>query len=110
MSLHITEHNAPAFHLTDAEVLAIRPDGRGSLTITRERCYAMGRDAADRRMRKAGRKRWNLEDRNLAAEVTMRHVVLGGFLPPECYEQQIGQPFPYIRGNDGSWIKPGAPS
>lgn len=105
MAIHITEHNAPAFHLTDAEALKARPDGRGGLTLTRARCHAMGVDAANRQMQKAGRKAWNADDHDLAVETQMRFVVFAGFLPPEIYEDHCGQPFPYIRGNDGSWIK-----
>lgn len=103
--VHITEHNAPAFHLTDKEVLARRPHGKGAATITRSLAYASGTDAGNRNMDKAGRSKWNDEDYNVASEVTNRWMVFGGFLPPECYEQLVGKPFPYILGNDGSWIK-----
>lgn len=104
MAIHITEANAPAFHLTDAEVLARWPDGRGALTLTRSACHAAGTDAANRQMRKAGRTKWSENDAALACETTMRLVVLGGFLPSEIYTVHTGREFPYIRGNDGSWI------
>ena len=103
--MQITEQNAPAFRLTDEECLKVRPDGRNGLTLTRERCHAMGVDAANRQMQKAGRKAWNDEDYDLAVRVQMHHIVLGGFLPPEVYQDHCGEPFPYVRGNDGSWIK-----
>lgn len=107
MSIHVTEANAPAFHLSDGEVLAQRPHGKGgAMTLTRSLCHALGTDAANRQMRKAGRAAWNEDDADLAVEVTMRHVVLGGFLPPEVYAIHTGKPFPYVMGNDGSWIKP----
>ena len=106
MSIHVTEQNAPAFHLTDEEILARRPHGKGrAATLTRSLCHAAGTDAANRQMREAGRTAWSLEDANLAVEVTMRFIVLGGFLPPEVYPIHTGKPFPYVRGNDGSWIK-----
>lgn len=105
MAIFITETNAPAFHLTDAEALKIRPHGKGAATLTRGLCRAFGEDAANKQMREAGRSRWNEHDADLAAEITMRNMVFGGFLPPACYEQCIGEPFPYVMGNDGSWIK-----
>lgn len=37
------------------------------IAMTRTLAFAAGKDAADRQMRKAGRRRWNLEDQNLAA-------------------------------------------
>ena len=106
MSIHVTEANAPTFHLSDDEVLAKRPHGRGgAMTLTRSLCRALGTDAANRQMRKAGRAAWNEEDADLAVEVTMLNIVLGGFLPPEVYPAHTGKPFPYVRRNDSSWIK-----
>ena len=106
MSIHITEANAPAFGLSDDEVLARRPHGKGgAMTLTRSLCHALGTDAANRQMRKAGRKAWSEDDHALAVETTMLNMVLGGFLPPEVYPIHTGKPFPYVRGNDGSWAK-----
>lgn len=48
-----------------------------AVTLTRELAFASGQDAANQQMRKAGRVKWNLSDRNLAAETTnrlLRHV------------------------------------
>lgn len=39
---------------------------------TYELAMAAGKDAANRQMRAAGRKRWNLDDWNLAADVFSR--------------------------------------
>jgi hypothetical protein len=91
--------------MTDAQVLAIRPHGRGAFTLTPSLCSAIGTDAANVQMRKAGRQRWNDDDMDIAIEVQMRHMVLGGFLPPEIYVRHVGEPFPFVLGNDGSWIK-----
>lgn len=47
------------------------------VTLTRELAFASGQDAANAAMRKAGRTKWNLSDRNLAAATTnklLRHV------------------------------------
>ena len=43
-----------------------------ALTMTRERAWAASMDEANRVMRKAGRTRWSLEDRNLAAQTFHR--------------------------------------
>lgn len=43
-----------------------------SIVLTRSLAFASGQDAGNARMRKAGRTRWNLDDRNHAAEVTNR--------------------------------------
>ena len=50
-TIQITDQNAPAFHLTDAEVLAMRPHC-GAATLTRELAHASGQDAANRQMRR----------------------------------------------------------
>ncbi len=41
-----------------------------AITITPELALAAGKDAANARARKAGRKRWNRDDAVLAAETT----------------------------------------
>lgn len=56
------------------------------LRLTRELAYASGQDAGNAAMRKGGRSRWNEDDANIAAEVTNRLMVWGGFLPAEAYE------------------------
>lgn len=56
-------------------------------------------------MRKSGRSRWNEEDHDIAAETTMRLAILGGFAPLYAYEQAGFGSFPYVQGNDGTWIK-----
>lgn len=44
------------------------------ITLIRDLCFAIGQDAANRQMRKAGRATWSLEDRNEAARVTNYHL------------------------------------
>lgn len=105
-AIHITDANAPAFHLPDEEVLAIRPNGTGgALTLTRGMCRALGWDAANQHMDKHTLKPWSEEAYNVGVEVTWRHLVFGGFFPPELYEREIGQPFPYERNSSGEWQK-----
>jgi len=76
-----------------------------AITMTRELAFAAGTDAANRQMRKAGRTRWNLDDRNLAGETTVRICILAGLLHVQAYEGLGYGKFPYVQGNDGSWIK-----
>lgn len=40
------------------------------MKLTRKAAYAAGQDAGNRNMRNAGRKVWNEDDWNVAAEVT----------------------------------------
>lgn len=61
--------------------------------ITPDIARAAGHDVATRRMRAEGRQVWNDEDLNIAAERTMRLMVVGGLLPPAAYEIQIGKPY-----------------
>lgn len=42
------------------------------IMLTSELAYASGRDAGNTSMRRAGRKRWNVDDYNIAAETTNR--------------------------------------
>lgn len=46
------------------------------MTMTRTLAYAAGRDAANRRMQKAGRTKWNAADFNHAARTFARLVKL----------------------------------
>lgn len=75
-----------------------------AIVLTETLARASGQDAGNAQMRKAGRARWNDDDWNLAAETTMRFMVLGDILPVECYTREFG-PFPYVMGNQGEWIK-----
>lgn len=50
------------------------------MTLTPNLAYASGMDAGNSSMRKAGRKRWNQQDKNTAAQETNR---LLGILYPE---------------------------
>jgi hypothetical protein len=103
-SIQITAANAPAFHMSDEEVLASRPHGTGgALTLTRDLCRALGWDAANQHMDKHSLKPWSEEAFNVGVEVTWRYLVFGGFFPPELYEREIGQPFPYERDSTGKW-------
>ena len=105
-AVQITEDNAPAFHISDEEVLASRPHGTdGTLTMTRGMARALGWDAANRHMNKHTLKPWSEEAFNVGVEVTWRYLVLGGFFPPELYEHEVGQPFPYERDSKGKWNK-----
>lgn len=45
---------------------------RNRITLTRELAFASGTDAGNRAMRKAGRTRWNEDDRDLATATTNR--------------------------------------
>lgn len=53
------------------------------VTLTPTIAYAAGTDAGNASMRKAGRKKWNLDDRNAAAEVTCRLFRAMGYPIPE---------------------------
>ena len=75
-----------------------------AIVLTEELARASGQDVGNANMRKAGRMRWNDDDWNVAAETTMRLMVLGGVLPVECYVHGGFGPFPYVMGNDGAWI------
>ncbi len=73
------------------------------VVLTESLARASGQDAGNAQMRKAGRTRWNEEDWNHAAETMMRFMVLGEMLPVQCYTSEFG-PFPYVMGNQGTWI------
>jgi len=76
-----------------------------AVTLTLDIARAAGADAGNRSMRAAGRSAWSEDDLNAAGERTMRLAVLGGHLPVQCYEMSGYGPFPFVQGNDGSWIK-----
>jgi hypothetical protein len=69
---------------------ATRP---GAITLTAPICRAAGHDVATKRMRAQGRKVWNDDDWNAAAERTARLMVLSGAWPVELYQMHTGQPF-----------------
>jgi hypothetical protein len=75
------------------------------IILTKTLARASGQDAGNAQMRKASRARWNDDDWNAAGETTMRLMVLGGFLPVECYARSGFGAFPYVMGNEGAWIK-----
>ena len=80
------------FCLTDEQVLTLRPDGRGFLTITRARAHASGTDAANQQMRAAGRDRWNEDDYDLAAGTQNYLCYCGGFITAQMFVQLGGDP------------------
>lgn len=59
---------------------------RNRVTLTPTIAWAAGIDAANANMRKAGRKRWSIEDRNIAAVTTNRLFRAMGYPIPasEC--------------------------
>jgi hypothetical protein len=59
-----------------------------AITLTPALAYASGQDAGNRSMRAAGRTHWNLEDWNVAAEVTTR-LLCHALELPEAQRAQI---------------------
>lgn len=64
------------------------------ITMTYSLAMAAGQDAANRSMRKAGRKAWNRADANIAAETTARVSYFAGIIPADAYTQLTGKPAP----------------
>lgn len=79
------------------------------VTLTLDIARAAGLDAGNRSMRAAGRRVWSEDDLHAAGERTMRLAVLGGHLPPECYEMSGYGPFPLRLNDAGQWEATDAP-
>jgi hypothetical protein len=74
------------------------------MILTLDLCYASGRDAGNRSMRKAGRAAWSETDYDVAAETTVRLSILGGFAPVQAYRDCCGEEFPYTLAANGAWV------
>lgn len=69
-----------------------------AITMTYSLAMAVGQDAANMRMRKAGRSAWNLADRNHAAETSARVSFLADLIPAAVYTELTGKPAPTMEG------------
>lgn len=65
--------------------------------MAHELAAAMGHDAANQQMRKAGRSKWNREDYNLAADTTQRWYSHFGILNAESWMPE-GYEWREVRG------------